>query len=249
MFFRILSILVIPMICSAMTADDMLQKIDEARSFGNEFAFEMTLTSYKSMKENDAYSLFGYVSLDEKKQSSSLIYFNAPQAVEGRKMLMKGADVWMHFPQTRNIIRLTPLQLLLGQVANGDIARISFTTDYTATFDQKFDTDSTEGLVLAIKEKSEGTTYNKIILHVDKKNLRLLDGDFYSSGGKLLKRVKYKGYKKMLGKDFSSVVEIHDGINDETYTVMEYKTVVKKSIPFQYFRSEYLQRFHPVPLN
>ena len=239
----------LPAVCSAMTADETLKKIDESRSFGDEFAFTMKLSSFKSDKEVDAYELSGYVSLDEKKQSSSLIYFSKPREVEGRKMLMKGGDVWMHFPKTRNIIRLTPLQLLLGQVANGDIARISFSADYTAAFDQKSETDSTLTLKLTVNEKSQGTTYSRVMLNVKKNNLQLIDGDFYSTGGKLLKRVKYKGYKKMLNKDFSSIIEVHDGLSETSYTIMEYLSVVKKNIPSQYFRSEYLQRFHPEPVN
>ena len=239
----------LPAVCSAMTADETLKKIDESRSFGDEFAFTMKLSSFKSDKEVDAYELSGYVSLDEKKQSSSLIYFSKPREVEGRKMLMKGGDVWMHFPKTRNIIRLTPLQLLLGQVANGDIARISFSADYTAAFDQKSETDSTLTLKLTVNEKSQGTTYSRVMLNVKKNNLQLIDGDFYSTGGKLLKQVKYKGYKKMLNKDFSSIIEVHDGLSETSYTIMEYLSVVKKNIPSQYFRSEYLQRFHPEPVN
>jgi hypothetical protein len=239
----------LPAVCSAMTADETLKKIDESRAFGDEFAFTMKLTSFKGATEVDAYELSGYVSLDDKKQSSSLIYFSKPSDVEGRKMLMKAGDVWMHFPKTRNIIRLTPLQLLLGQVANGDIARISFTADYTAAYDPTSETDSTLSLSLLVKEKSRGTTYGSIVLRVKKNTLQLIDGNFYSNGGKLLKQVKYKGYKKMLGKDFSSTIEISDGINPTSYTIMEYLSVVKKSIPQQYFRSEYLQRFHPEPVN
>lgn len=249
MFVRILVMALLPVVCSAMTADETLQKIDESRSFGNEFAFTMKLSSFKNGKESEGFELSGYVMLDNGKQSSSLIYFSKPKEVEGRKMLMKGGDVWMHFPKTRNIIRLTPMQLLLGQVANGDIARISFTADYTAAFEPKTETDSTVTLKLTIKEKSRGTTYSSIVLHVKKNNLQLIDGDFYSTGGKLLKQVKYKGYKKMLGKDFSSIIEISDGITRTSYTIMEYLSVVKKSIPQQYFRSEYLQRFHPEPVH
>jgi hypothetical protein len=245
MFLRLITMVMLPMVSMAMNADETLKKIDESRSFGDEFAFTMKLTSFKNNKAVEAYELSGYVLLDEKKQSSSLVYFSKPQEVEGRKMLMKGANVWMHFPKTRNIIRLTPLQLLLGQVSNGDIARISFTADYTADFDPKLESDSTVTLKLTIRETSLGTTYNSIVLHVKKNNLQLISGDFYSTGGKLLKKVKYKGYKKMLGKNFPSIMEITEGTSQTSYTILEYLTAVKKSVPRQYFRSEYLQRFHP----
>ena len=48
-------------------------------------------------------------------------------------MLMDGRMVYYLFPRTRNPIRLSPLQVLLGETSNGDVARTGFAKDYDVT--------------------------------------------------------------------------------------------------------------------
>ncbi len=44
-------------------------------------------------------------------------------------------------------------------------------------------------------------------------------------------------------------VTIYDGLQTEKYTVMEYKRLVEKSVPVNYYRKEYLPRFTYFPLD
>ncbi|HHU82340.1 MAG TPA: outer membrane lipoprotein-sorting protein [Firmicutes bacterium] len=266
-----------------VTAGEILQRVDENRIIRPEFAFEMEITSYKDGGVIDQYTLAGYVRIREA-NVQTLLYFLAPPKVNGQKMLMSGKEIWMHFPKTKNVIKLSPAQILLGEVANGDIMQLNFSRDYHCTLLPEGDSPDTAAqwardngdkgteflsccgdkgtellsccedhrtcarLLLAARENGEGT-YQKIILYVDKESYLPVAGEFYARSGKLLKTVAYREYRQVLGKPVAMKVTIYDGLQTEKYTVMEYKRLVEKSVPVNYYRKEYLPRFTYFPLD
>lgn len=90
-----------------VTAGEILQRVDENRMFSPDFAFAMEITSYKNGEIIDEYTLAGYVRIREA-NTQTLLYFLAPPKVNGQKMLMNGKEIWMHFPKTKNVIKLSP---------------------------------------------------------------------------------------------------------------------------------------------
>ena len=274
-----------------ITAGEILQRVDANRMFSPEFAFTMEITSYKSGEIIDQYTLASYVRIREA-DTQTLLYFLAPPKVNGQKMLMSGKEIWMHFPKTKNVIKLSPAQILLGEVANGDIMQLNFSRDYQACDtgtglvshdkgtgqDKSHDKggelmsypgkdpengkgdkwqellsrcgypDTCVRLLLEARENGEGT-YQKIILYVDKESYLPVAGEFYARSGKLLKTAAYQEYRQVLGKPVAMKVTIYDGLQKDKYTVMEYKRLVKKSIPAGYYRKEYLPRFTYLPLD
>ncbi len=256
-----------------ITAGEILQRVDANRMISPEFAFTMEITSYKSGEIIDQYTLAGYVRVREA-DTQTLLYFLAPPKVNGQKMLMSGKEIWMHFPKTKNVIKLSPAQILLGEVANGDIMQLNFSRDYQACDKgtesvphpekgPEGDKGSNKGpellshcgypdtcvrLLLAARENG-GATYQKIILYVDKESYLPVAGEFYARSGKLLKTASYQEYRQVLGKPVAMKVTIYDGLQKDIYTVMEYKRLVKKSIPAGYYRKEYLPRFTYLPLD
>lgn len=51
----------------------------------------------------------------------------------GQKFLVTDGGLYFYAPQSKRAIRLTPLQTLRGRASIGDLARISFEHDYSAT--------------------------------------------------------------------------------------------------------------------
>ncbi len=264
-----------------VTAGEILQRVDENRMFSPDFAFAMEITSYKNGEIIDEYTLAGYVRIREA-NTQTLLYFLAPPKVNGQKMLMNGKEIWMHFPKTKNVIKLSPAQILLGEVANGDLMQLNFSRDYHCTLlpegeppetalhgerEKKTDLLGDKGgvkgtelltscgytrpcirLLLEARENGEGT-YGKIILYVDKESYLPVAGEFYARSGKLLKTAAYREYREVMGKPVAMKVIIYDGLQTGKYTVMEYKRLVEKSIPANYYRKEYLPRFTYLPLD
>jgi len=92
---------------------ELLKSIDDRLSIPD-MRFEIRVTSFEDGKQKDYNRMWGFVKASETKDSRILLYFAEPASVKGRKMLMDGNIVYLLFPRTRNPIRLSPLQVLLG---------------------------------------------------------------------------------------------------------------------------------------
>lgn len=230
----------------AETAQEILRRVDENRVLRLQFAFEMEITAYQNGEVSDRYTLAGYVRIEEAK-AQTLLYFLEPPKVNGQKMLMSGDEVWMHFPKTKNVIKLSPIQILLGEVANGDILQIGFSSAYQCRFLPDGESADHWCLLLEARENGGGN-YQKILLWVDKESSLPVAGEFYARSGKLLKSIAYQEYQTVFGKPVAMKVTIRDGTQSEKYTVMKYIRLAEKSLPANYYRKEYLPRFTYVPI-
>jgi len=161
-------------------------------------------------------------------------------------MLMDGNIVYLLFPKTTNPIRLSPLQVLMGQASNGDVVRTGFSQDYDVSSLTETDRNGVRCYLfsLAVKEGRRDASYRKVTLWVEKDSLRPAYAEF-STGDKLLKQATYSDYRTALGKDLPFSVDIHDGDNPQKHTVMAYVKVGQKPVPDTVFRRDYLPSWVP----
>jgi hypothetical protein len=229
----------------AESAAELLARLDARRDVPD-MSFVMQITSYEDARQKDANTLWGFVKTDEV-QNRTLVSFAEPASVKGRKMLMDGNTVYLLFPRTKNPIRLSPLQVLMGEASNGDVARTGFSQDYDPA---AMEDDSRDGvaclkLTLNVKESKKDSTYKKVLLWVEKSTLHTLYAEFFTSGDKLLKRAYYRDFRRAEGKEIPFVLDIFDGENPQKHTVMEYKKVGRKPVPVSVFRRDYLEAWTP----
>ena len=232
----------------AENAPALLAEVD-ARRFVPDMDFELTITSYQGDKALDSNSLWGWVKAIPD-GNKTLLAFVEPGSVKGRKMLMDGNVVYFLFPRTRNPIRLSPLQVLLGQTSNGDVARTGFSQDYDVV---SLEEAPREGVPcyrfsLAAKPSKEDSTYKRVELWVERSTLRPLYAEFFASTDKPLKRAYYKDYREAEGKDFPFTLDIFDGEDRAKHTVMAYSKIGRKPMADTAFRREYLESWNPEPL-
>jgi hypothetical protein len=229
---------------SAESPAELLARVD-ARRYVPNLSFVMQMTSFDGDKQVDANTMWGFIK-GVGAQNKSLIAFADPASVKGRKMLMDGNIVYLLFPKTTNPIRLSPLQVLLGQASNGDVVRTAFSQDYDVSSLTEADRDGARCYLfaLAVKESSKDASYSNVALWVEKESLHPLYAEF-STGGRLLKQASYSDYRAALGKDIPFSVDIHDGENPQKHTVMAYLKVGQKSVPDTVFRRDYLPLWAP----
>ncbi len=229
----------------AQSPGELLAQVDARRNIPD-LSFVLQMTSYEGEKQRDSQTLWGYVKVTPG-QNKSLIAFAAPASVKGRRMLMDGSTVYLLFPKTKNPIRLSPLQILLGEASNGDVARTGFASDYDVASLADADREGVacHQFTLAVKESQKDASYRKVVLWVEKSTLRVRDAEFYGSDGTLLKRAFYREYGAAEGKDFPMALDIYDGANPQKHTVMSYKRVGRKPVPDTMFRREYLEAWTP----
>ena len=222
----------------------LLARVDAQRRV-SDFTFVMQMTSYEGEKQVEANTIWGFVK-GVGSASRSLVSFAGPASVKGRKLLMDGPVVYLLFPRTTNPIRLSPLQVLLGQASNGDVVRTAFSDDYDVASVADDDRGGTAcyRFGLDIKADKSDASYRQVTLWVDKEHLRPVYAEF-STGDKLLKQATYSDYRGVLGRDIPFSVDIHDADNPQKHTVMTYLKVGQKPMPDTVFRREYLPSWVP----
>ncbi|HQE60252.1 MAG TPA: outer membrane lipoprotein-sorting protein, partial [Spirochaetota bacterium] len=183
-----------------INADDgnaILKEVD-ARIYTPNMAFEMDISAYKGSKLRDSNRIAGYSK--DSDRSLVLLYFISPASLKGRKMLMEGNYIWMQMPRTKNAIRLSPMQILLGEASNGDVARTRFSADYNAVHDgnEMIDGKKCERLILEVKSDKKGSTYSKIILRIGADKLPVY-AEFFAESGKMMKKVFYRSFSPFGG--------------------------------------------------
>ena len=230
---------------AAQDASALLVEVDARRSIPD-MDFELVITSYQGQDVLDANTLWGWVKATSE-GNKTLLAFAEPASVRGRKMLMDGPTVYLLFPRTRNPIRLSPLQVLLGQSSNGDVARTGFAQEYDAKGLTTEDVDSTPCWVfdLAAKADHQGSSYRRVKLWVEKAGLKPVAADFYSSSDKVLKHAVYADWRPVGDKQLSYRLEITDGTDASLHTVLQYTRVGRQAFPDSAFRRDYLEGWVP----
>jgi hypothetical protein len=179
--------------------------------------------------------------------NKTLLAFVEPGSVKGRKMLMDGSTVYLLFPKTRNPIRLSPLQVLLGQSSNGDVAQTGFAQQYDAAALDAADVKGTSAWAFDLRAKAghQNSTYPHVKLWVEKGSLKPLAADFFGSGDGLLKHAVYGDYRTVGDRTIPFQLDISDGADPAKHTVLQYRRVGRQVLTDASFRRDYLEAWIP----
>jgi hypothetical protein len=230
---------------------DILEKTDKFRAPFKSSIFDMKISSYRDKILNDEYLINGQLRIDSDNETKTLIYFKSPKIVEKRKMLIKGNYIWILFPRTKNVIRLSPMQILLGEVSNGDIVRINFSQNYTIEKKEDITTDGKQSYLLSLKIKDEldGSTYKYIDLTIDKESYAPQKALFYSNTHKLIKRAIYSDPILLNNSEpFISKIDIFDAIDESKHSILEYISIEEREIPLNHYSKSFLSRLEAVEI-
>ena len=228
----------------AESPQELLARVDDQRHVP-ELTFIMQMTSFDGDKQLESNTLWGFIK-GVGTENRSLVAFADPASVKGRKVLMDGNIVYLLFPKTTNPIRLSPLQVMMGQASNGDVVRTGFAQDYDVSSLTETDRDGVHCYLfsLVVRENRKDASYQKVTLWVEKESLRPVYAEF-STGDKLLKQATYSDYRAALGKEIPFSVDIHDGDYPQKHTIMTYVKVGQKAVPGTVFRRVYLPSWVP----
>lgn len=216
---------------SAQDATAILEKVDGYRQLDSSFTLDVKLTDYDSDQPREEMRMSGFFAGDDK---SVLVVRNGKN--KGMKVLLKGDDMWVNLTGSKRGLRITPMQRLMGQAANGDVAKVSFARDYAATILHQDE----NGLVLELRAKSPGATYQRVTLYINARNYRPEKAEFFLLSGKHFKTAYYLEYARFGDREGVSKVKIQDQLNPKLYTIMETSNYRKTSIPEKYFNVMFL---------
>lgn len=246
---RVLSIVLVTLgLAAQLAAEDasaLLARVDDLRSVPD-MDFVLSATSFDGDQSVDSTVLWGWSQFDAG-VNKTLVAFTEPASVKGRKMLMDGPTVYLLFPKTRNPIRLSPLQVLVGQSSNGDVARTAFSLEYEPTALASVTLGGTDcwAFDLAAKKDRQGSTYRRVKLWVEKGSLKPLAADFYGSGDAVLKHTVYGDWRGVGAKSLPFRLDITDGADPKKRTVLQYLRVGHQTLGHGVYRRDYLETWAP----
>jgi outer membrane lipoprotein-sorting protein len=207
---------------SAQDATSILARSDAYRNPLSSFSIDVELTSFEKAKSTSSrFRVYG------KGSERSVVEFLAPAADKGKYLLMLRDAMWIYLPSASRPIRISPLQRLMGQASNGDVARTSFSVDYNASGV----TEDGSNWVVALDAKDPSLSYKRVLLWIDRTSYEPQRADFYVASGKLLKRAHYRQMGTMSGRRTITEIEIEDLLRAGNRTVMRYSNLVARENP------------------
>ena len=231
---RLLLLAVLSLPVFASDANDILRRSDAYRGALDSFSIDVELTSFEGRtSDTSQFRVYG------KGADRSVVEFLAPASDKGRYVLMLRDAMWIYLPSSSRPIRISPMQRLMGQASNGDVARTSFNVDYDATSA----TQDGDQWLLELEAKDPSMSYKRVRLWIDRASYEPRRADFYVASGKLLKRAHYKQFGSMAGRRVVTEVEIEDMLRTGNRTVMRYANLTARNNPDKMFTKDSLGKW------
>jgi outer membrane lipoprotein-sorting protein len=168
------------------------------------------------------------------KGDNSLVRFLSPKS-KGQSLLMRGDDMWFFLPAVARPVRITPIQRLLGNTSNGDLARLRYAADYAVTQAGEETVSGVACLILDLRAKRKGATYQRIRYAVRKSDSLPVRGEFFLTSGRQIKTAFFEEPKTFAGRTVISRIVIYDQVNARSKTVMHFTDFVPKTIDDKVF--------------
>ena len=222
---------------SKPNGDEILRLSDRSRNGWDSYGVRTTIMNYVDNELTEK----GLFDVSLKGMDKTLVKFlNAD--VKGQYLLMIEDDMWIYMPNTRKPIRITPLQRLMGNASNGDVARTRYAQDYAAKLKKEEAVDGVLCYLLELTAKRDGATYKKIDYWVEKETKRPKKAEIYLISGKHYKLIVFDKYGESNGRILLTQMTITDRLRDGRTTIMKYDGYAPKELPEKYFNKDYLEK-------
>jgi outer membrane lipoprotein-sorting protein len=218
-------------------AEELLKRSDASRSGWDSYSVVTIIKNYENndLKDEGKFEVFN------KGDNKSLVKFlNADE--KGEYLLVVDDAMWIYMPNTRRPIRITPMQRLMGNASNGDLARSRYYGDYSAKYLRDETVFGVPCHVLELNAKSEGATYHRIEYWISKEGARPQKSEIYLSSGKHYKSIRYDKYSPVAGRTILTQLTITEGLQPNRKTIMLFSEYKPTAIPDRYFHKDNLEQ-------
>jgi outer membrane lipoprotein-sorting protein len=216
-------------IAAADRASELLLRADEFRATFDAFVVRVKLTGTDAGRVVDEADFEVSV-----KGDNSLVRFLSVRS-KGQSLLMRGDDMWLFLPAVARPVRITPIQRLMGNVSNGDLARLRYSADYTATMDGEATIDGEACDVLDLRARRTAATYQRVRYYLRKSDARPVRADYFLTSGKAVKRAMFSELRQMGGRPILSRMVIEDADRPESRTTIDFLSITPKALPDKLF--------------
>ena len=224
---------------SLPAAEEMLLRADEVRNPQFDYTVLVTVTSITT---RSAPRVATYEVLMKGRESSVVKTLNPP-VDRGRVLLMRGNDLWAFLPTVSKPLRISMRERLIGEVANGDVARVNFSGDYTPTLLREAQLEGRHFAVLELNAKTPAVTYGRVVLWIEVPAFHPYRAEFYAISGRLLKTCSYEQYRELGGRLRPTQLTLSDPLVNGQYSMLAYEHMTIAPLPDKYFTKDYMKKF------
>jgi outer membrane lipoprotein-sorting protein len=238
-----LLVCLIPLAIAPLTAIEpdegarILKRVDALRNPMDNFSLDLELINYRKT-EAETWRL----RVHGQGKDKSLVEFLSPATEKGKYLLMLRDGMWAYVPDANKPIRISPLQRLMGEASNGDVARTNYSADYVVGSIAEVEEDGKPARVLDLKAKDSDLSYSRVRLWVSPDDIPLR-AEYYVGSGKLLKRLFFRELGMLYGSRMVTKVEIIDVVRPDRRTVMSYSNLDARPLPEKMFQPGYLGKW------
>ncbi|MFW6130403.1 MAG: outer membrane lipoprotein-sorting protein [Atribacterota bacterium] len=207
--------------------DECIKELTENQKISISFVSKVKVESYIKDKKDRKIVMETFVNGLE----NSIARYLSPKIDRGKTILMKKNNYWFYFPRTRQSIRISPRQRLLGQANIGDIVKPPLLETYDIQLADKREDDDTI-YIFRLKAKTSKAPYQILKIHFSKKKQYIFYQEFYTRNKILLKKAYYSNVKWINNKPFVRNIKIVDGMDDSKYSIVVFQDIkIKKLNP------------------
>ena len=221
-----------------ITADTVLRKSDAIRNPQVDYTVHVKVTSFKPKKDPKMATYRCWI----KGREEAVVQTLTPPIDKGQVLLMSGNNFWGLLPKVSKPLRISLQERLIGEVANGDLARVNYYGDYKPKISSVKKIRGKKYYVLNLKAKTDDVTYGRVVLWVKGWNFYPHYAEFYAFSGRKLKTCKYAGFKEFGGAVRPTRLIMKDAVNTKRYSVLDYSDIKIAPLPSKYFKKEYMKR-------
>jgi len=176
------------------------------------------------------------------KGENSLVTFLSPKT-KGQSLLMRGDDMWIYLPSVSRGVRITPIQRLLGNASNGDLARLRYAIDYAPSLAGEDTVNGVPCVVLDLRATRKAATYQRIKYAVRKSDSMPLKADFFLASGRHIKTAFFDEPKSFDGHLTITRITIFDDLKTSSKTVMMFQDFTPQRIDDKIFNPSRTESF------
>jgi outer membrane lipoprotein-sorting protein len=168
---------------AAPSADDLLAKADAILA-PDRFESDVTMATVRANGDVRSFQMHIMKSGDDLHR----IRFTAPADEKGTEVLRIGDEMWNYLPNLKRSLRISSKQEFHGgDFNNADVLRVNLSKDYTPKLIETTDDEYT----LELKAKNDQVGYDVIKYWLRKKDGMPLRQEYYTSSGKLVRKLEY----------------------------------------------------------
>lgn len=216
-------------------ARELLALMDSARPPGQSMRIELSLTAHSARE----ISRRRYRLLDDG-GDRTLVEFLDPVSA-GQKVLATAEELWFISPSIHRAIRVPPAQRMFGDASYGDVARVRWSQDYEAAFDEP-DSDLVNGedcWRIRLTAKRSSATYRNILLWFHKESSTPVRAEFFTASGKRLKTAEFPDARIEAGRLVNNRWVLRTATIQDQFTVLE----VEFAEPAQFAPGQFTRRY------